>query len=101
MAPRTPRDKPSGIWGITRLFATIAMLAVLVWLPRSSALYYALCAGTHIESQEADLDHDGYVSVMEASYACNVEARPVKRNGRACIEYSNRVDWRPIKEECE
>lgn len=97
----TSRRRPRAIWEWARWLGAIAILGILVWLPHTPALFFPLCAGTHIEFQEADLNHDGYVSVGEASYACNVDSRPTTRDGHACTEYYNRVDWRPIKEVCE
>jgi hypothetical protein len=78
----------------------LTALGCVAWLPHTPALFMALCAGTHIEFYEADLNRDDYVSVTEASYACNVDSRPVRNAGRSCTEYYNRVDWRPVKLEC-
>lgn len=100
MTANTP-TRPRSIWTLVRWLGACAILAGLVWLPRTPALFFALCAGTHIESFEADLNHDGYVSVGEAGYACNVDSRSTTRDGRACTEYYNRVNWRTIKVECK
>ena len=96
-----PHPRRSGIWEITRWAVALSILAWVAWLPHTSALFFALCAGTHVESHEADLNHDGYVSLSEAGYACNVDSRPVSHHGRVCTEVYNRVDWRPIKEYCD
>ncbi|MGQ0619805.1 MAG: hypothetical protein ACT4QA_07805 [Panacagrimonas sp.] len=81
--------------------AALVVLGGLIWLPHSSLLFVALCAGTHVEETDADLDHDGYVSVSEAGYACNVDSRSTTRDGHACTEYYNRRDWRTVKLVCE
>lgn len=78
----------------------LTALFCLSYLPRTPALFMALCAGSHVEFYEADLNHDAYVSVTEAAYACNVDSRPVRNEGRMCTEYYNRMDWRPVKLEC-
>jgi len=93
--------KHSAILEISRWLAAFVALGILVWIPRTPVLFFALCAGTPLEFYEADLNHDEYVSVVEAGYACNLDSRPVKRHGHACTEYYNRVDWQPIKEICE
>lgn len=94
--------RPQGSLLLEGLQWTVAVTALvcLAYLPRTPALFMALCAGTHIEFYEADLNHDDYVSVTEAAYACNVDSRPVRNDGRSCTEYYNRVDWRPVKLEC-
>lgn len=88
-------------WTVLRWLTGLTVLGLVAWAPRSPLLFFALCAGTPVEMHEADLNHDGYVSVIEAGYACNVDSRPVTHDGRACIEYYSRADWRPIKEVCE
>lgn len=93
--------RPGTISTVIHWIGGMGILAMLVWLPRTSALYFALCAGTHVEAYEADLNHDGYVSVVEAGYACNVDSRPIRRDGKSCIQYYNRVDWRQVKLDCE
>ena len=100
MAPIS-RTRPGAFGELTRWIAMIVLLGGLAWLPRTSALFFALCAGSHVDWEYADLNHDGYVSVIEAGYACNVDSRPVRRNGRMCTEYYNRVDWRPVQEVCD
>lgn len=90
-----------GIAETLRWTSCLAGLAVLAWLPRTSALFFALCAGTPVEHYQADLDQDGYVSLVEASYACNLDSRPVHDRGRVCTEYYNRVDWRPVTLVCD
>lgn len=100
MAP-APRQQPQTDWTVLRWLTGIAILCGLAWVPRSPLLFVALCAGTPVNFSEADLNHDDYVSVIEAGYACNVDSRPVRRNGHACTEYYSRVDWRTIKEVCE
>jgi len=98
---RTSQAKQSAFLELSRWLAAITALGILVWIPRTPVLFFALCAGTPLEFYEADLNHDDYVSVAEAGYACNLDSRPVKHHGKACTEYYNRVDWRPIKEVCE
>lgn len=88
-------------WTLFRWLMGLTLLGGLVWAPRSALLFYALCAGTPVEIGEADLNHDGYVSVMEAGYACNVGERAFVRDGHSCKEYYSRADWRPIKEVCD
>lgn len=100
MAP-TARTKPGTDWTVLRWLTGLTALGFLLWVPRSPLLFFALCAGTPVESFEADLNHDGYVSVMEAGYACNVDSRPVKHEGKVCTEYFSRADWRKIKEVCD
>lgn len=100
MAPTSP-TKPRTDWTILRWLIGLTILGGLVWAPYTPLLYFALCAGSHVEAYEADLNHDGYVSVMEAGYACNVDSRPVKHDGQTCTEYYSRADWRPIKEVCD
>lgn len=99
--PRIPKRRPVTPADILRWLVGITILGGLVWAPRSPLLYAVLCAGTPVEFYEADLNHDDYVSVMEASYACNVDSRPVRHDGRACTEYYSRADWRTIKEVCD
>ena len=93
--------RPSGFLEFSRWLAGLTSLGILVWIPQTPVLFLALCAGTPVEFYEADLNHDDYVSVIEAGYACNLDSRPVKRHGHSCTEFYNRVDWRPIKEVCE
>lgn len=100
MAPSSEHKRPTD-WTVLRWLTGFTCLGMLAWAPHSPLLYFALCAGTPVEMYEADLNHDGYVSVIEAGYACNVDSRPVKHDGRACTEYYSRADWRPIKEVCE
>lgn len=78
-----------------------SLLGLLAWAPHSPALYYALCFDAPVTYAEADLDTDGHVSVREAGYACNVDTRPVRQDGRTCIEFFSRADWRPIKTVCD
>ena len=84
-----------------RWLSGLAILGSLMWLPRTAALFVVLCAGTPVEKDEADLNHDSYVSVTEAGYACNVESRAITRNGRACTEYYSKADWRTVKVQCD
>lgn len=100
MAP-TPRVKRRTDWTVLRWLTGITMLGGLVWAPHTPMLFYALCAGTHVDFPDADLNHDGYVSVTEAGYACNVDSRAITRDGHACTEYYSRADWRTIKEICD
>lgn len=95
------RARPRPIWTVLQWLAAFALLGGLLWLPRTQLLFVALCAGTHVEKNDADLNHDGYVSVNEAGYACNVDSRSVTRKGRTCTEYFNRADWRTIKMICD
>lgn len=98
--PVTHRPQGSLLVEGMQWIVVLTTLVCLAYLPRTPALFMALCAGTHIEFYEADLNHDDYVSVTEAAYACNVDSRPVRNDGRTCTEYYNRVDWRPVKLEC-
>ena len=100
MAP-TSETKRQTDWTVCRWLTGLSILACLAWAPRTSLLFLALCAGTPVELDEADLNHDGYVSVIEAGYACNVDSRPVKHDGRSCTEYYSKADWRTIKEVCD
>lgn len=100
MAP-TPPTKPRTDWTVLRWLTGLTILAGLAWAPRSPLLFFALCAGTPVEMYEADLNHDDYVSVIEAGYACNLDSRSVTRDGHACTEYYSRADWRTIKEVCD
>ena len=100
MAP-TSETKRGTDWTVLRWLTGLTALGCLAWAPRSPLLFLALCAGTPVESHEADLNHDGYVSVIEAGYACNVDSRPVTHDGRSCTEYYSKADWRTIKEVCE
>jgi hypothetical protein len=84
-----------------RWAAGLSILIGLAWLPHTSALYVVLCAGSQVEMADADRNHDGYVSMMEAGYACNVESRHVVRKGRHCTEYYNRMDWSQVKLVCD
>lgn len=100
MESTTP-TKPGTDWTLFRWLIGLTILGGVAWAPRSPLLFYALCAGTPVTSYEADLNHDGYVSVIEAGYACSVDSRTVMRDGKSCTQYVSRVDWRPIKEVCE
>lgn len=86
---------------VLRWLIGLAALGAVMWMPFSPALYYALCAGSHVSQSEADRNHDGFVSVSEAGYACNVASRTVERRGMRCQEFYNRVDWRQVKLVCE
>lgn len=86
---------------VLRWVIGLLVLALAAWMPRSPALFVALCAGTRVSHSEADLDHDGRVSLPEAAYACNVESRTVMRKGRTCTEYYRRVDWHQVELICE
>ena len=99
--PLIPKRQPFTHADLARWLIGILILAGLVWAPHSPLLYFALCAGTPVESYEADLNLDGYVSVIEAGYACNVDSRRVQHDGRSCTRYYSRADWRTIKEVCD
>jgi len=64
---RTSQAKQSAFLELSRWLAAITALGILVWIPRTPVLFFALCAGTPLEFYEADLNHDDYVSVADAA----------------------------------
>lgn len=63
--------------------------------------YLIARAGVPVTYSEADLDHDGWVSLGEALYLSDAGTRSVQRAGeRSCVEYFALKDGLPIKTVC-
>jgi hypothetical protein len=84
-----------------RRLGVVVLLASMLALGGILGPFALARMGAPVSYTEADLDHDGWVSLTEGSYLFDAGQRRFGTGSQVCVEYFALKSGHPIKTVCE